>query len=166
MAGYFRNIGAWDLLITQQDKRVFVLSAAEHLIYTAMETSGMLNLCNNIIHLFTQEQISIYASQDNSLKTKICSQNISYHEWNIYEHICENTSFNHKYELLWVKNIYINIKKISLQYEKTATCNILVSESSGCTTQVSPEVSDVPAEIARKLSTTSYENPTWHTDVG
>ena len=40
-----------------------------------------------------------------------------------------------------------------------------MSELSGCSTQVSPEVSDVPAEIARKLSTTSFENPTWHTDV-
>ena len=130
-----------------------------------METSGMVNLWNNIIHLFTHEQISIYASQDNSLKTTICSQNISYHKWNIYEHICKNTSFNHKYELLWVKNIYINIQKISLKYEKTVTHNISVSESSGCTTQVSLEVSDGPAEIARKLSTTSFENPTWHTDV-
>ena len=40
-----------------------------------------------------------------------------------------------------------------------------MSESSGCSTQVSPEVSDVPTEIARKLSTTSFENPTWYTDV-
>ena len=39
-----------------------------------------------------------------------------------------------------------------------------MSESSGCTTQVSPEVSDVPAEIARKLST-SFKNPTWQPDV-
>ena len=49
--------------------------------------------------------------------------------------------------------------------KKTVTCNISVSESSGCTTQVIPEVSDVPADIARKFSTTSFENPTWHTDV-
>ena len=40
-----------------------------------------------------------------------------------------------------------------------------MSESSGCTTLVSPQVSDVPADIVRKLSATSYENPTWHTDV-
>ena len=39
-----------------------------------------------------------------------------------------------------------------------------MSESSGYSTQVRPEVSGVPAEIARKLSTTSFENPTWHTD--
>ena len=40
-----------------------------------------------------------------------------------------------------------------------------MSESSGCTMWVGPEVSDVPVDIARKLSTTLFENPTWHTDV-
>ena len=45
------------------------------------------------------------------------------------------------------------------------TCNISVTESSGCITQVSPEVLDVPADIERKLSTTLFENPTWNIDV-
>ena len=40
-------------------------------IYTAMETSGMVNLWNNIIHLCTHEQICIYPLQDNSLNTII-----------------------------------------------------------------------------------------------
>ena len=31
--------------------------------------------------------------------------------------------------------------------------------------EVHPEVSDVPVDTATKLSTTSLENPTWHTDV-
>ena len=31
--------------------------------------------------------------------------------------------------------------------------------------EVHPEVSDVPVDIGTKLSTTSLENPTWHTDV-
>ena len=56
----------------QSDKRVFPISSAADLIYTAMETSGMVNLLNNIIHLFTHEQICIYPLQDNSLKTTIC----------------------------------------------------------------------------------------------
>ena len=66
------------------------------------------------------------------------------------------------FQLKISKYIY---KKISLQYYKTVTCNISVSQSSGCTIQIGPEVSDVPLDIARKLSTTSFENPTWHTDV-
>ena len=31
--------------------------------------------------------------------------------------------------------------------------------------EVHPKVSDVPVDTATKLSTTSLENPTWHTDV-
>ena len=31
--------------------------------------------------------------------------------------------------------------------------------------EVHKEVSDVPVDIGTKLSTTSLENPTWHTDV-
>ena len=72
------------------------------------------------------------------------TQNMNYDELRLYEEIC---------------------KKISLQYQKTVTCNISVSESSGCTTPVSPQVSDLPADIVRKLSTTLYENPRWHTNV-
>ena len=59
------------------------------------------------------------------------------------------------YELRICKYIY----KISPQYYKTVTCNISVSESSGYTMPVGPEVSDVPVDIARKLSTTPFENP-------
>ena len=52
-----------------------------------------------------------------------------------------------------------------MQYDKTVTCNISVSESSRCTMEVHPEVSDVPVDTATKLSTASLENPTWHTYV-
>ena len=66
------------------------------------------------------------------------------------------------YEWRISKYIY---NKISLQYYKTVTCNISVSESFECTVPVGPEVSDVPVDIARKLSTRSFENPAWHIDV-
>ena len=69
---------------------------------------------------------------------------MNYYELRIYEQICKN---------------------ISLQYQETVTCNISVSESSRCTTPVSEQVSHLPADIDRKLSMTSYENPTWHKDV-
>ena len=54
---------------------------------------------------------------------------------------------------------------MSLQYNKTVTCNISVSESIECTMRVGPEVSDLPVDIARKVSTRSFDNPTWHSDV-
>ena len=54
---------------------------------------------------------------------------------------------------------------MSLQYYKTVTCNISVSESSQCTMEVQPEVSDVPIDIGTKLSATLLENPSWHIDV-
>ena len=47
------------------------------------------------------------------------------------------------------------VKKISLQYKKTVTCNISVSESSGCTTPVHQQLSDLYTDIEAKLSTTS-----------
>ena len=72
------------------------------------------------------------------------TQNMNYYELRIYEEIC---------------------KKISLQYKKTVTCNISMSESSGCTTPLSPQLSGLPADIEGKLSTTLYENPKWHIDV-
>ena len=93
------------MLIRQQDDRVFVLSAASDLIYTTMETSGMINLWRNIIHLVIYEQIPVYVSQDNSLKTTICSQHMSYHEetyMNIYVKTPHFTKNMNKYEL---KNI-------------------------------------------------------------
>ena len=52
-----------------------------------------------------------------------------------------------------------------MQYHKTVTCNISVSESSRCTMEVDKDVLDVPIEIGKKLSRTSLENSTWHTDV-
>ena len=79
--------------------------------------------------------------------------------------MCKNTSCNNKYAFLEVKNIYINMKRTSTQYEKTVTYNISVSESYGYSIEVRPEVSDVPAEITTKCSTTSFENPTWLMDV-
>ena len=72
------------------------------------------------------------------------TQNMNYYELRIYEQICN---------------------KISLHNNKTVTCNILVSESFACTTEVSWQLSDLPAEIEGKLSTASYKNPKWHTDV-
>ena len=69
---------------------------------------------------------------------------MNYNELRIYEEICKETS---------------------LQYQKNVTCNISVSELSGCTTPVSQQVSDLPADIQRKLSMTLYENPTWHTHM-
>ena len=44
---------------------------------------------------------------------------------------------------------------MSLQYYKTVTYNISVIESFECIIPVGPEVSDVPVDIARKLSTRS-----------
>ena len=52
-----------------------------------------------------------------------------------------------------------------MQYHKTVTCNISVSKSSPCTMEVDKDVLDVPIEIGKKLSRTSLENSTWHTDV-
>ena len=52
-----------------------------------------------------------------------------------------------------------------MQYYKTLTFNISVSESSQCMMEVDKEVLDVPVDIGRKLSRTSLENPTWHMDV-
>ena len=52
-----------------------------------------------------------------------------------------------------------------MQYHKTVTCNISVSESSQCTMEVDKDVFDVPVEIGKKLSRTSLENATRHTDV-
>ena len=50
--------------------------------------------------------------------------------------------------------------------KKTATCNISVSESSGCTMEAHQEVSDLPVDIGTKLLTTSLENHNWYTDMG
>ena len=81
---------------------------------------------------------------------------------NIYVKRHHFTKSINYYELRIYKDI---AKKISLQYEKTVTCNISVSESSGCTMEIHQEVSDLPVDIGTKLSTTSLENPNWHTDM-
>ena len=80
MAGYFRNVAASPWLIIQEDQRLFAWPPAEDSVHTEMDTTGMINFWNNTIHLFTHEKISIYAWQDNSLKTVICSQKMSYNE--------------------------------------------------------------------------------------
>ena len=72
------------------------------------------------------------------------TQNMNYYELKIYEQICKN---------------------ISLQYNSTVTSNISASESPGCTTPVHQQVSELPADIEKKLSVTLYGNPTWHTDA-
>ena len=46
--------------------------------------------------------------------------------------------------------IYIYVK-IPIQYEKTLTCNISGSESYGHSTEGSPELSHIPAEIAKNV---------------
>ena len=83
----------------------------------------------------------------------------------IQQHICKKTSFHKSmnyYELRIYKDIY---KEIALQYGKSVTCNISVRASCQCMMEVQKEVSDVPVDIGTKLSTTSLENPMWHTDV-
>ena len=54
---------------------------------------------------------------------------------------------------------------MSLQYNKTVTCNISVSASFECTVPFGPEMLDLPFDIARKVATRSFHNPTWHSDV-
>ena len=49
-----------------------------------------------------------------------------------------------------------------MQYYKTVTCNISVSESSQCMMEVDKEALNVPVDVGRKLSRTSLENATWH----
>ena len=74
-------------------------------------------------------------------------------------HITQNMNY---YELR-IHEKYV--KKISFQYHKTVTCNISVSESSASAMHVSAQLSDLPLEIESKVSSNSYDNPTWHTDV-
>ena len=52
-----------------------------------------------------------------------------------------------------------------MQYQKTVTCNISVCTLSECTIEVDKDVLHVPVEIGKKLSRTSLDNATWHTDV-
>ena len=52
-----------------------------------------------------------------------------------------------------------------MQYHKTVTCNISVCTSSECTMEADKDVLYVPVEIGKKLSRTSLDNATWHTDV-
>ena len=52
-----------------------------------------------------------------------------------------------------------------MQYHKTVTCNISVPTSSECTMKANTDVLHVPVEIGKKLSRTSLDNATWHTDV-
>ena len=81
---------------------------------------------------------------------------------NIYVKRHHFTKSMNYYELRIYKDIY---KKFALQYDKSVTCNISVSQSSQCMMEFQKEVSDVPVDIATKLSTTSLENPMLHTDV-
>ena len=67
------------------------------------------------------------------------------------------------YELSIYENIY---KRISVQYHKTVTCNISVSESSPCTMELDKDVLDVPIEIEKKvIKNITWKVSTWHTDV-
>ena len=68
------------------------------------------------------------------MSKNLVTQNMNNYELRIYEQIC---------------------KKISLQYHKTVTCNISVSESSASAIHVSAELSDLPPEIEAKLSSIS-----------
>ena len=40
-----------------------------------------------------------------------------------------------------------------------------MSESSQCMMEIHKQALDLPADVGRKLSSTSLQNPTWHTDV-
>ena len=52
-----------------------------------------------------------------------------------------------------------------MQYHKTVTCNISVHTSSECRMEEDKDVLYVPVEIGKKLSRTSLDNATWHTNV-
>ena len=52
-----------------------------------------------------------------------------------------------------------------MQYHKTVTCNISVPISYECTMEADKDVLYVPVEIGKKLSRTSLDNATWHTDM-
>ena len=73
---------------------------------------------------------------------------------NIYVKRHHFTKSMNYFELRIYKDIY---KEIVLQYEKSVTCNISVSASSKCMMEVQKEVSDVPVDIGKKLSTTSLK---------
>ena len=93
----------------------------------------MINFCNNIIHLFKYEKIYIHDRM-------IPEDGLPWEK--IEQHIHKKTPFN--------KNMnYYEYKRISVQYHKTVTCNISVSESSQCTMEVDKDVLDVPVEIGK-----------------
>ena len=63
-------------------------------------------------------------------------------------------------------NIYKHIlKKISCQYDKTVTFNISVSQSSESQTCGTSTQPDLPLAIKSKISSVSYDNAIWHTDL-
>ena len=53
MTQYFRNLGASYLLVTAMDKPAFVLYTSSNPTYEVMETSCTVDLCQNIMHLFS-----------------------------------------------------------------------------------------------------------------
>ena len=80
---------------------------------------------------------------------------------NKQQHICKKTSF-HKSINYFELRIYKDIsKKFHCNMKKTVTCNILVSESSGCTMEVNQQVSDLPLDIGMKI----IDNITWKSEL-
>ena len=143
------RITSWSYLLvnikfTSMDKPVFVPCASSNPAYAVIEISSTVNLFKNIMNLFSHGKISIYEWKDNTLKN-----------YNIFP----------QYELLSFKR-YINkyVKQISFLYNKTVTFNISVSQSSSSLTHGTAAPLDLPPAIQSKISSTSYDNATWHTD--
>ena len=88
MAQYFRNLDASYLPVTPVDKPIFVSYASANPTYAVMETSGTVNLCKNIMNLFSHWKIPIYEWKDNTLKN-----------YNIFS----------QYELLSFKHVLTNM---------------------------------------------------------
>ena len=87
LAQHFRNIGASYLFVTPVDKQTFVSSVTSNPMYAVIETSGTVNLCKNIMHLFSHWKIYIYKWKDNTLKNyNIFPQ----YELLSFEHILKN----------------------------------------------------------------------------
>ena len=57
------------------------------------------------------------------------------------------------------------IKDFNYNVTKNVTSTILAHELSQHTTQIDQDMSELPVEITKKLSATTLESPTWHTDI-
>ena len=70
--------------MTAMDKPASVLYDSTSATYGVLETSGIVNICQNIMHLLSHEKIPIYEWKDNMLKNyNIFSQ----YELQTFKHI-------------------------------------------------------------------------------